>query len=139
MGSATIRNVLYLFKFMSAGVFAQARYRASYSAVAQIHPIRVQPETVGLTIEGVGNDAPTDPITNPISARVSGGRRGAGLFARTVTLQFVSTLPAGYTPTGRLRVPLLNPEIAAVASRGAAGVYLTLPVTVVGTQAEVVR
>ena len=104
---------------MSAGEFTKSRYAASYGAGTAIHPIRVQPETISLTINSVPNDPPAGAITNPISALVSRGKRAKGLIARTVTLRAPFTgQPTDYVPGGLTTIPCLNVDIynAAVAA-----------------------
>lgn len=94
---------------MSAGPFLKARYRASYGSADQIHPIRVQPETVTCDIGGTTNDLPGQAINNPISAVVSRGRSQRGLKCRTVTLRTpISSPPTGYLPGGFITIPCLT-------------------------------
>lgn len=94
---------------MSAGGFVKAKYAASYDADSNIHPIRVQPETITCEINGVANDEPAGDITNPISALVSRGRRARGLIARTVTLvSAVTGQPTGYKAGGFTTIPCLT-------------------------------
>lgn len=94
---------------MSAGGFVKAKYAASYDAGSQIHPIRVQPETLTCTVNGIENDEPVGAITNPISALVSRGRRARGLIVRTVTLVAATEgQPAGYKAGGLTTIPALT-------------------------------
>lgn len=126
---------------MSAGPFVLTAYEADYGTGANIHPIRVQPETEALTINGQGNDGPaTTAITNPISATVSKSRRGLGLHPRMVTIRFTGTLPPEYAAGRTYRVPLLNRDIPVEARRGATGTYLNQAIVVVNNYApEIVR
>jgi hypothetical protein len=97
---------------MSSGIFTKTRYAAEYGDGTNIHPIRVQPETLNLAIATVANTAPTGAITNPISAQAGTGRKRLGLHARTVTLQAPATgQPTGYAANGLTTVPLLNTAI----------------------------
>jgi len=125
---------------MSAGAFTIGRYAASYGAGTAIHPIRVQPETLTLTIATVANTAPTGAISNPISARVSGGRRAIGLGCRKVTVKFSGALPAnlGYLANGSLTLPWLNPFTVAIA-KGAVGTYQGAAIIVTGISPEIVK
>lgn len=94
---------------MSGGPFTRARYQASYGDGSSVHPIRVQPETVTLSVNGVLNSIPVSEINNPISALVSRGRRSKGLVVRTVTLKAPATNPPdGYLPNGLTTVPCLT-------------------------------
>lgn len=115
---------------MSAGAFVVTRYQAVYSA-AQIHPIKVQPETLALTIEGVANNPPVGAATSPISASVSGGKRQLGLNAAKVSIRFVDAPPSGYLANSTIRLPLLNAAIRAAAVRSAPGEYLGVEIVVV--------
>lgn len=124
---------------MSAGRFRRSRYVATYGNTTNVHPIRVQPETLALVIGGVTNTASTSPFTSPISAQISRSRRGLGLHARTVTVVFTDTAPTGYTLNSPIRLPLLTPEIAIAATPGVVGTYLENSVEVVGSTAEEVK
>ena len=98
---------------MSAGKFTRALYLPTYSA-SVVHPIRVQPETLTLTVGGTPNAGATGEslILSPISARVGGGRRKLGLNARTVTIQLVdATPPTGYKTEAVISLPVLKPEV----------------------------
>lgn len=129
---------------MSAGTFTKSKYQATYSGTA-IHPIRVQPETIACTINGVANNPPDGSQTNPISAVVSRGQRAKGLIARAVTLRApASGQPTGYKPLGTILIPALTPAFAAAAAGWQPGQEVSyLGVTgwsVVGTvRDEVVR
>lgn len=93
---------------MSAGPFTRSQYLANNG---DIHPIRIQPETLTLTVGGVANAAPGGEPSSRISAKVSGGRRQFGLTARAVSFVWNGVVPEGYKTTGTLRLPLLNPAI----------------------------
>lgn len=124
---------------MSSGPFVLVSYRALYDPT-QYHPIRVQPETLLLEIDGangnVTNTAPTDPVTNPISAYVSGGVRNIGLIPRKVTIAFGDNPPAGYQPNGRITLPWLDPVTFVGIRRAQVGSYLQADITVVSTTQE---
>lgn len=97
---------------MSAGAFVRTRYAASYGDGLSIHPIRVQPETVSLSVNSVANTAPTGAITNPISAVVSRGSRARGLRPRLIALRTPPTgQPDNYLPNSITIVPALNEAI----------------------------
>lgn len=119
---------------MSAGPFINGRYQASYDTT-RIHPIRFQPE--GSTV------SPTDPagaVNNPISARVSGSRRGKGLFARLVTLRLSDgeTL-AGYDENSVTRLPVRTIADFNGLNVGEAVTYLGASWTVIGKTPEFAR
>lgn len=122
---------------MSSGSFVRSRYGADYGDGTAIHPIRVQPETISLTINSEDNDPPAGAINNPISAIVSRGKRSSGLIPRIITLQFPATgQPTGYKALGFVRVPALNATIWQSAQRGDTATYLGVSCTVVSKSAE---
>jgi hypothetical protein len=124
---------------MSAGVFTETFYLADYTVDA-VHPIRVQPETIAATDGTVDNDPPAPVGVIPISARVSGSRRGLGLFSRTVTMKVAGTPPTGYSATSIVRIPVLTPTAyAAFRPKGTIITYLGTTWTVLSGQAEVAR
>lgn len=96
---------------MSAGNFVVTKYEASYAA-GQIHPIRVQEETLALLQDSGGvNDATNDPpagaVNNPISALVNLNRGARGLRPRYVVASWNAAKPAGYTGD-TVRIPILT-------------------------------
>lgn len=122
---------------MSAGAFVLSKYEADYSATTQVHPIRVQPETISASTTTVSNDAPIDDVTNPISAIVSKSNRGLGLKPRTIRIQFPMTgQPANYQPGGVTTIPALTKAFYASAVKGATITYMTVQCTVVGRSPE---
>lgn len=124
---------------MSAGAFVNALYAADYGAGTAIHPIRVQPETIDAAAGATGNNPPTGPATNPISAQVSAGKRKLGLHARTVGLKLApdTTPPDGYAVNSRVRIPCLNKTFAtAVATKGTTVDYLGVQWVTTGFSAE---
>lgn len=127
---------------MSSGAYVTAGYRATYNT-QNIHPIKVQPETLLLAVSIGGSNVvnsgePLDDISVPISAVVSRGKRSLGLNARTITVEFTQGVPAGYLPGAITTVAAVNPALLG-APRGATGTYLGLPVRVVGTSPETAR
>lgn len=126
---------------MSAGSFVNSRYEATYDP-SMVHPIRVQPETLDLTVTlasgSTANEATTVAINNPISASVSKGRRAIGLNARLIRVKFTGTLPTGYLANSVITLPAINPNLL-TAPKGATGTYLGVPIEVVGTSPETVR
>lgn len=127
---------------MSAGSFTRSIYQAQYAADA-FHPIRVQPETLLLSLDVNGTATQNIPpagavVTNPISALVSAGPRNLGLKAAKVRLRWTGSVPANYDPNGILTVPVLNFQLRTVAS-GTTGTYLENPVEVIGRTPESIR
>ena len=94
---------------MSSGDFRAVLYEATYNNT-QIHPIKLQPETLQATFSnGVdtpfANSSPTGVATSPISAQVSLGRKQVGLRARYALCRW-TTKPANYDgDTFKLVVP----------------------------------
>lgn len=122
---------------MSNGRFSDAKYGGD---VAGVHRIRVQPETRQLVINSETNEEVAGEIDSDFSARVSGSRRGYGLFARTVTVRFdEGVAPAGYEPEGAITLPWLNPTTFANLRAGNAGTYLGVAVKLVSKRAQVAR
>lgn len=118
---------------MSSGSFELSKYEADND---EIHPIRIQEETTGITIGGQANTAPTAAATSSISARVSGGNRRFGLKARTVSFAFKGTAPANYKADSPIRLPVLKKSTYAVIAKGQTFQYLGQTATVIGKQAE---
>jgi len=131
---------------MSAGAFITARYPAQYGAGTQIHPIRVQPETLTLSVTiggaAVTNSQAAGAVNNPISAVVSRSKRGRGLIPRSITFRFTGTPPTGYKAGSTLSLPALNSALTG-APNGATGTYTVgataSPIEVVGVSPERVR
>ena len=120
---------------MSAGPFVLERYQATYAN--QVHPIRVQPETLALSLGGQDNAGSAAALTSPIGCRVTGSRRGIGLFARTVTVRLPLTgAPDGYQPGGRITLPVLTAALWNSIVRGDDITYLGVNCQVVGKGAE---
>lgn len=127
---------------MSAGSFVLSRYQASY-ATTQIHPIRVQPETVSAATTDttpVPNSAPTGAVNNPISAVVSRSRRSRGLLPRVIRLRLTTGTPAGGYIAGSVTViPALTETFYNACPVGKTVTYLGATWTVVGRSAEIAK
>lgn len=121
---------------MSAGAFSRTRY---LSDGGDVHPIRVQPETVALAYGGTTNAATSTTLNNPISARVSNGNRQFGLKPRTITLVFEGTAPTGYKVGSYIRVPILQPTLWNTIVTNDTVTYLGETATVAGKSPERVR
>ena len=126
---------------MSAGAFTIIGYEADYGDGTLVHPIKVQPETLALTIGGVTNaGTAVTNINNPISAQVSKGKRTLGLHARMVSFEFTATPPTGYAANQTLRLPILTKDMKDVSTAGSTGTYLGVAIRVVSNfSPEVVR
>lgn len=119
---------------MSAGNFQTSFYSSNRTGL--IHPIRIQPETLALSVGGVANAAPAGPATNPISAQVSQSKRSLGLNARTVTIKFPTAPPTDYAVGSTITLPWLNDANFDAITRGDEVTYLGATGEVVGTKPE---
>lgn len=118
---------------MSAGIFTRSRYEADDG---EIHPIRVQPETILASLGGNDNDAPAGAVTIGLSARISQSKRAFGLKPRMVSLAWFSGAPSGYDALGVIRIPILTKAAYDDIQVGDSGSYLGGTVTVIGKSAE---
>jgi hypothetical protein len=112
---------------------------ASTDDPARVYPIRVQPETIALVINGISNDAPSGGTTEQVSARVSGRRRTYGCNARTVAVQFTGTPPSGYKPGQTIHLPILKPDVFADIVKNQTGSYLSAAIRVIGKKPEYIN
>lgn len=121
---------------MSAGTFTISKYEADSG---EIHPIRVQPETITATV-GAANSAPTGSVSNSLFARVGGGNRAYGIRARYATVRFTGTLPTGYAENQTLRIPILSEAtFDQIVPGESTGSYLGSPIVVVSKVREAGR
>jgi hypothetical protein len=108
---------------MSSGGFLISKYQAGGSATPVVR-IRVQPETLTLEVDSVENTPPAGAlVAGWPSARVSGGRRGIGLFARMVRIRFTGTPPTGYKAGQTISLPALTPTFYNACEPGKTGTY----------------
>lgn len=107
---------------MSAGAFLNTGYETN---IGVIHPIKIQPETLTLTLNSVANEAPTTPIALSVpSAKVSGSRRAIGVNARLVRIRITATTPPpGYVVGGVITLPVLTQVAFAAYGKGTTGTY----------------
>ena len=122
---------------MAAGSFLSTVYQANQSA--RRYKVKVKADTESLTIGAVVN-APVGGIpTEQVSAQVGGSRRGIGMHARHVTLEFTAALPTGFVTGSTVTVPILKPDVFDALNGGEAGSYLGVPVKVIGLTPEKFR
>jgi len=122
---------------MSAGAFVDSFY--SSNELGTTHPIRVQPETIALTLGGQANTAPSGVGAIGPSAQVSKGKRAIGINARTVTIELTEAL-AGYQVGSTIRLPWLDDAtFAALTPKVTVGTYLATECKLVGKSPETVR
>jgi len=120
---------------MSAGPFSRSFYETDNGDIAAI---RVQPETITLSIGGQANTAPAGPATIPGSATVSRGRRSNGINARLVRVVF-ETAPTGYKAGSAIALPWLDPGTFAGLNTNDTVAYLGGTGVLVGKTAEKIR
>ena len=122
---------------MSSGAFTDSFYASN--ELASTHPIRVQPETLALELDGQANEAPAATGAVGPSAQVSRGKRSIGINARTVTIQFTAT-KAGYLAGSKITLPWLkSTTFAALTPKVSTGTYLEVACKLVGKSPETVR
>lgn len=119
---------------MSSGRFTRTVYESDTN---EIHPIRLQPETVAATIGGAANAAPTGAATSDISADVSRGARELGLRPRFISGTWEEGgAPAGYDERTPVRIPILTQSLFDAASVNGTGTYLGSTFTIVSKTPE---
>lgn len=121
---------------MSAGRFDDAFYELDGGLIA---PIKVQPETLALTLGGSANATATGPADIPCSAVVSRGRRSKGINARLVRVTFTAAPPTGYAENEVIALPWLVPSTFNALNPGDTGTYLATAVRLVGKTGEDVK
>ncbi len=128
---------------MSAGVFVRTFYQASYGDEDEVHPIRVQPETIEAAIDSTTNVSAATEITNPISALVSRSRSAKGLIARIIYIELRTgeSPPEGYSERSRTKIPCMTEAFynAAIAPGDPVVEYLGSNWRVVGSSEERAR
>lgn len=115
---------------MSAGAFILSRYTADNG---EIHPIKIQPET----IIGTFNPAPTGAITSGLRVRASrSNRRKYGISARYITCSWTATPPTGYKVGGFFTIPILTTTAFNAINDGSTFTYLGAAAVVNGKTPE---
>jgi hypothetical protein len=121
---------------MSTGAFVASKYTDSLNG--NIHPIRVQPETLTLTIGGQANAAPAGAINSALRAFSSSRRRRGAVCARKVGLVVTAGGDNEYEVGSILYVPVLQPTTLAtyLDPPDQTGTYNGASVRVVGSSGE---
>lgn len=102
-------------------------------------PIKTQPETLAATIGGAANASGAAPVTKGFpSADVSRSKKSIGIHARTVSLRFTATAPAGYAANSILRIPVLTRTLWDDAGKGTVVSYLGVAGVVAGRSPEII-
>lgn len=124
---------------MSSGAFSFSKYQDTKDS-ANIRRIRIQPETLTLTVDAVANDAPAGDVNSYPRANVSQSRRAIGVNARTVSFKFTGTPPTGYKAGSILTLPWLTASTFGDVEGGMVGTYApagsAVAIEVTGTSAE---
>jgi hypothetical protein len=122
---------------MSAGPFQTARYKADDGTT--IAPVRVQPETLSLTVNGQVNASIPEAATTKYFVRTSGGCREIGLRCRRVNFK-LDTAPAPYKQDAVLSLPWFDPDTFDAITADSAGTYIVAgtaeDITIVSTSDE---
>lgn len=121
---------------MSTGAFVESSYANGLNG--DIHPIRIQPETLTLNIGGTANAAPAGAINSELRAFSSSRRRRGAVNARKVGLLITAGGVNEYEVGSTLYVPVLQPETLAayLLPAGQTGTYNGATVRVIGSSAE---
>jgi len=121
---------------MSTGEFVAAKYQNGLNG--DIHPIRIQPETLGLTIGQIVNGEPAGAIDSDLRAFSSSRNRRGAVNARKVGLEILTSGPNGYEVGSTIYVPVLIPETlgAFLLPADQEGTYNGATVKVIGSSPE---
>lgn len=122
---------------MSAGPFTSTFYEDNNG---DIHGIRLQPETLTAVFNGVTNATPGGPATaGAVRARITGSRRGYGVFARFATVVFTATPPTGYDTGTYYRIAVPDPTVYNGIADLDTGTYLGTAIQVISKTNEKIR
>lgn len=105
---------------MSSGAFTISKYETDDG---EIHPIRIQPETLALQLGSTANAAPSGSVTDNQRVKVTKGAREYGIGARTVTITFGATPPTDYRPYAYITLPVLQQSVWDAITDGSAVTY----------------
>lgn len=118
---------------MSSGPFTKSKYE---TASGDVYGIRVQPETLTAVIAGVTNSATAAAVDQPVFARVSGDRRGYGMFARRAYLKVTAAGDSGYAVGSVLTIPMLRQAVQDAITPTSTATYNGATCDVIGYQPE---
>ena len=122
---------------MSTGEFIISKYASN--ELNEVMPVRVQPETLLLFINGTVNAPPTTDIGLPLFAQVGKNRSAYGVGPRSVTVKWTGTPPDGYKAGEALKIPVMTTTAYAQYTPGSLGNYLGSQVQVISRTPENVR
>lgn len=122
---------------MSTGKFDYAKYETNDGLVV---PVKIQPETLTLTLNSVANAQGSGSLTPFLpSARVGGSKKQIGINARTVTVRLTADGAgenAGMKSGSLIRLPVFLPATYAAYSKGDVGTYKGIACEYAGHSAE---
>lgn len=119
---------------MSAGIYVDSKYQANNGI---IYKVRVQPETLDLTINALQNSPPAGAIDDGFpELKLTSTRKEFALVPRKVAIRItgasVDPERADYEGVGaKLIIPVLTPVTFAGWSVGTVGTYLGFPIEVI--------
>lgn len=122
---------------MSAGEFVISSYDSSETGFTM--PVRVQPETLLLFVNGIANSGSGTPVNLGLFAQVTKNRNAYGVGCRSVTVKWDGAPPTGYKPGEALRIPVMTEAAYASYIPGSTGNYLGSSVVIVSRTNEVAR
>lgn len=107
---------------MSAGELLKTTYEDGKGV---FHPVKIQPETLTLTLNAVANDAPVGPATpGTPGLKLSKGKREAGVVARRVRFKITDPAPpANYQVNSILSLPVMTPAAYDAFDKNQVGTY----------------
>lgn len=112
---------------MSSGAFTLSKYETN---AGEIHPVRVQPETLTATFGSTANAAPSGSVTNNQRAKVTKGKRQYGIGCRTITLTFGASPPSDYRAYSYITIPVMQQSVWDAITDGSTVTYRSTAGTV---------
>lgn len=116
-----------------AGKLINSKYKTDDDRIFQI---RTAPATALLAFGSQQNAPPVGGVTEPEPTVLRRDVSERGLKTRKVILVWTDVVPPGYSPTGRLPVPILTPEIFAAIQLDQECLYRGFQAKVVSKQRE---
>lgn len=120
---------------MSSGAFVSSKYESN---AEDIYPIRIQPETLALTLGSATNTAPTAAVDQVVRAKVSGSRRAYGVHTRTVTVELTAALD-DYEEGSLITLPWLQADTWEALAPDTTGTYLGVACRLAGKSPEKIK
>lgn len=125
---------------MSTGDFTRSKYQANDG---KIFPVKLQPETIQLTLGGVANTPPVGDVLSGLpTVKVSTGAREFGVRPRGVVIELTATGGVGfadYAEGNKYRVTVLTEELWDAAAAEQVGTYLGIACKVSSKYPELIK